>query len=277
MCLLPLPHLMHRYLFASAMLQILALLFHENHFSFRFGLELFTIFPLFYQAMEAGRTLRSEFAQRWDPLLAHERNTEPLLDVDSQSLARFSWNVTKGVEFCPCSTPAVRSCSPLSRGPGSRVLCRPRQVLRRSAGLLPLVVASPAPVRSLSATSDPQQCHQTAPSFFWHSQICSRQPFSARESLGVAAEKVSFCMFEARCFAVLCTDRSPEHQDVAVFIAVFQSAGCARHEVPARVRGPELSDSDVQDANTTELQREASVVSQLGSINRGQPCASWID
>ena len=170
---------------------------------FRFGLELFTIFPLFYQAMEAGRTLRSEFAQRWDPLLAHERNTEPLLDVDSQSLARFSWNVTKGVEFCPCSTPAVRSCSPLSRGPGSRVLCRPRQVLRRSAGLLPLVVASPAPVRSLSATSDPQQCHQTAPSSFWHSQICSRQQFSARESLGVAAEKVSLCMFEARCFATL--------------------------------------------------------------------------
>ena len=70
---------------------------------------------------------------------------------------------------------------------------------------------------------------------------------------------------------LLCTDRSPEHQDVAVFFAVLQRRCCARHEVPARVRGPELSDSYVQDANTTELQREARVVSQLGSIIEDNP------
>ena len=63
--------------------------FSRKRLFFRLGPELFTIFPLFYQAMEAGRTLRSEFAQRLDPLLTHERNTEPLLDLDSQSLACF--------------------------------------------------------------------------------------------------------------------------------------------------------------------------------------------
>ena len=64
MHLLPRPHLIHRYLSASANHSVRCFvsslfLFHENPLVFRRGPELFTIFPFLYQAMEAGRIPQS--------------------------------------------------------------------------------------------------------------------------------------------------------------------------------------------------------------------------